>query len=45
MIQVIPIRDLKAYLDPYQVEWLIDSATNLRYRLLVRLHMADRGSG
>lgn len=37
MIQVIPIRDLKAYLDPDQVERLIDSATNLRDRLLVRL--------
>ena len=37
MTQVTPIRDLKGYLEPEQVEKLIDTATNLRDKLLVRL--------
>ena len=34
MPEVIPVRDLKTYLEPEQVERLIDAATNLRDRLL-----------
>ena len=37
MTQVTPIRDLKGYLEPEQVERLIDTATNPRDRLLVRI--------
>lgn len=37
MIQVSPIRDLKAYLEPQQVERLIAAATNPRDALLVRI--------
>lgn len=37
MIQISPIRDLKGYLEPEQVERLIDVATNLRDKLLVRI--------
>ena len=37
MTQVTPIRDLKAYLEPKQVERLIAAATNLRDALLVRI--------
>jgi len=37
MTQVTPIRDLKAYLSPEQVERLIASATNPRDALLVRI--------
>jgi len=35
--QVTPIRDLKGYLEPEQVERLIAVATNLRDKLLVRI--------
>ena len=34
MTGVTPIRDLKAYLEPEQVERLVDTATNLRDKLL-----------
>lgn len=37
MTQITPIRDLKAYLSPRQVEWLVAAATNLRDILLVRI--------
>ena len=37
MMQVTPIRDLKAYLEPEQVERLIAVASNLRDKLLVRI--------
>jgi len=37
MTQVTPIRDLKGYLEPEQVERLIAGATNPRDRLLVRI--------
>ena len=37
MAQVTPIRDLKAYLEPEQVERLITTATNPRDVLLVRI--------
>jgi len=37
MTQVTPIRDLKAYLEPQQVERLITTATNPRDALLVRI--------
>jgi len=37
MAQVTPIRDLKAYLEPKQVEKLITTATNPRDTLLVRI--------
>jgi integrase/recombinase XerD len=37
MAQVTPIRDLKAYLSPQEVERLMAAATNLRDRLLVRI--------
>jgi integrase len=37
MIQVTPIRDLKGYLEPEQVEKLTAVATNLRDALLVRI--------
>ena len=37
MTQVSPIRDLKAYLSPEQVERLIVVAANLRDKLLVRI--------
>ena len=37
MTQVTPIRDLKGYLEPEQVERLISVAPNLRDALLVRL--------
>ena len=37
MAQVTPIRDLKGYLEPEQVERLIAAATNLRDALLVRI--------
>ena len=37
MTQVTPIRDLKGYLEPEQVEGLIAVATNPRDRLLVRI--------
>lgn len=37
MAQVTPIRDLKAYLSPQEVERLMATATNLRDRLLVRI--------
>ena len=37
MAQVTPIRDLKAYLSPEQVERLIAVASNPRNRLLVRI--------
>ncbi len=37
MPQITPIRDLKAYLEPEKVQRLIDVATNLRDRLLVRI--------
>ena len=37
MTQVTPIKDLKAYLSPEQVEGLIDVATNPRDALLVRI--------
>jgi len=37
MTQITPIRDLKAYLAPRQVERLIAVATNLRDALLVRI--------
>jgi len=37
MTQVTPIRDLKAYLEPEQVERLIAVATNPRDALLVRI--------
>ena len=37
MAQVTPIRDLKAYLEPGQVERLIAVATNPRDALLVRI--------
>ena len=37
MAQVTPIRDLKAYLEPEQVEKLIAAATNPRDALLVRI--------
>jgi len=37
MTQVTPIRDLKGYLEPEQVEKLIAAATNLRDALLVRI--------
>jgi len=34
---ITPIKDLKGYLEPEQVERLIAVATNLRDKLLVRL--------
>jgi len=37
MPEVTPIRDLKGYLEPEQVEKLIGAATNPRDRLLVRI--------
>jgi len=37
MTQVTPIRDLKGYLEPEQVEKLIAAATNCRDALLVRI--------
>ena len=37
MTQVTPIRDLKGYLEPEQVERLIAAATNPRDALLVRI--------
>jgi integrase/recombinase XerD len=37
MTQVTPIRDLKGYIEPEQVERLIAAATNLRDALLVRI--------
>ena len=37
MTQVTPIRDLKGYLEPAQVEKLIAAAANLRDALLVRI--------
>jgi len=37
MTQVTPIRDLKGYLEPEQVERLIDAATNPRDKLLIRI--------
>ena len=37
MTQVTPIRDLKGYLEPEQVERLIAAATNPRNKLLVRI--------
>ena len=37
MAQVTPIRDLKAYLEPDQVDRLIAAATNIRDALLVRI--------
>ena len=37
MTQVTPIRDLKGYLEPGQVERLIAAATNPRDALLVRI--------
>ena len=37
MAQVSPIRDLKGYLEPEQVETLIAATTNLRDALLVRI--------
>ena len=37
MAPITPIRDLKAYLEPEQVERLIAVATNLRDKLLVRI--------
>ncbi len=37
MVQVTPIRDLKAYLEPEQVERLIAATTNPRDALLVRI--------
>jgi len=37
MTQVTPIRDLKGYLEPEQVDRLIANATNLRDKLLVRI--------
>jgi len=37
MTQVTPIRDLKGYLEPEQVERLIKAAANPRDRLLVRI--------
>lgn len=37
MPEVTPIRDLKAYLEPKEVERLIEVATNPRDRLLVRI--------
>jgi len=37
MTQVIPIKDLRAYLSPEQVERLIGAARNLRDKLLVRI--------
>jgi integrase/recombinase XerD len=37
MTEVSPIRDLKGYLEPEQVESLIEAAANLRDKLLVRL--------
>jgi integrase len=37
MPEVTPIRDLKGYLEPEQVEKLMAVATNLRDRLLVRI--------
>jgi len=37
MTQITPIRDLKAYLSPKQVERLIAVATNLRDVLLIRI--------
>ena len=37
MTQVTPIRDLKGYLEPAEVEQLMEVATNLRDRLLIRI--------
>ena len=37
MTQVTPIRDLKGYLEPEQVERLITAARNLRDKLLIRI--------
>jgi len=37
MTQVTPIRDLKGYLEPEQVEKLMAAASNLRDALLVRI--------
>jgi hypothetical protein len=37
MTQVTPIKDLKAYLSPEQVEMVIAAATNPRDALLVRI--------
>ena len=37
MTQVTPIRDLKGYLEPEQVEGVIAAATNRRDALLVRI--------
>ena len=37
MTQVTPIRDLRAYLSPEQVDKIITVATNLRDKLLVRI--------
>jgi integrase len=37
MTQVTPIRDLKGYLEPAEVERLMEVATNLRDRLLIRI--------
>ena len=37
MTQVSPIKDIKGYLEPYVIERIIDSATNPRDKLLVRI--------